>query len=432
MVKTALGWVLSALQPQPSPDDRPEDWVSSVPPTLPIVGGTEAALCEFPAVVAMLEDDETPVMCSGSLIHPEVVMTAAHCIIPERPIVGIGFGEAGQVFGTPARIVAPIECVPHPGYANNGTPDVAYCRLSEPVADVPIVPLLAGCETEALQPGGEVTIIGFGATYGTYVDDMVMAMGVGAKRWITQTIDFVDEDFGEVNMLGGNGSQSACFGDSGGPSLVQLSDGTWRVFGTGSHLYDPGGLPPPIEPGNVCGSGVAYGYAVQAIDWLEDENDLDLTPCWDGDTFVAGAGCGEFPLAPGLASGSWDDGCVGGALGGGAQTCEPATGETTGGESSSDGGADTSTTDATTGVVADDSTSSTGAAETTGLDASASATAATTLGSDDGTGGSSSDDAGASDDGKGGCGCNQRNGSAPLLVLLPLVAARRRFRQRLH
>ncbi|HWB81107.1 MAG TPA: trypsin-like serine protease [Nannocystaceae bacterium] len=398
--------------------------VGETPPPLPIVGGTDAATCEWPAVVAMLEDDETPVMCSGSLIHPEVVMTAAHCIIPERPIVGLGFGEAGQVFGTPARVVAPTECVPHPDYENFGAPDVAYCRLAEAVTDVPIVPVLAGCESEALQPGVEVTIVGFGATYGTYVDEMVMAMGVGAKRYTTQTIDYVDDMFGEVNMVGPNGSQSACFGDSGGPSLVQLADGSWRVFGTGSHLYDPGDLPPPIEEGNVCGSGVAYGYVTHALEWLEQETALDLTPCWDGDDFVASAACGDFPLAPGIASGSWDDGCVGGALGGGEMNCEPVSSDSSsdGGESS-DGGVDTSggSGDSTTGVVADDSGS--GSADTsTGGSASASATGVTTTitsaGEADGTAGSSeSGSGGENDDGKG-CGCDQRGRTSPLLLLL--------------
>lgn len=398
--------------------------VGESPPPLPIVGGTDAATCEWPAVVAILEADETPVMCSGSLIHPEVVMTAAHCIIPERPIVGIGFGEAGQVFGTPARVAVPTECVPHPGYAMFGTPDVAYCRLSEAVTDVPIVPLLAGCESDVLQPGAEVTIVGFGATYGTYVDDMVMAMGVGAKRYTTQTIDFVDDMFGEVNMVGPNGSQSACFGDSGGPSLVQLADGSWRVFGTGSHLYDPGDLPPPMEEGNVCGSGVAYGYATHAIEWLETENALDLTPCWDGDDFVASAACGMFPLAPGTASGSWDDGCVGGALGGGDMNCEPVSSDSSssdGGESS-DGGVDTSTGDGTTGVAADESTSG-DAGTSSGASASTSVTSASTTitSDDDGTAGSSESGTGENDEAKG-CGCDTR-GSGGVWSLASFVLA---------
>ena len=47
-----------------------------------IVGGTMAETCQFPAVVSILEDDATPVMCSGSLIHPQVVMTGLFISTP--------------------------------------------------------------------------------------------------------------------------------------------------------------------------------------------------------------------------------------------------------------------------------------------------------------------------------------------------------------
>lgn len=401
-----------------------------------IVGGTEAATCEWPSVVAMMEDDETPVMCSGSLIHPEVVLTAAHCLIPERPIVAIGFGEAGMVFGTPAFTVAPEDCEQHPDYQNVGYPDVAYCRLSSAVTDVPIVPLLASCEMDALQEGVEVTIVGFGATWGTYHEetDSIETMGVGAKRFTTQTIDDVDEQASEVYMVGPNGSQSACFGDSGGPSLVELSDGTWRVFGVGSHLHDPGNLPPPAIPDNICGAGVAYGHASLHIDWLESETGVDLTPCWDADEPVDGPGCNAFPLAPGVASGSWKNGCSGGALGGEA-TCEPMgsdTGDDTSSDdgSSSDDGGTTGVAD-TTDATATDPTTSTSAGDTsidpddgTGVQndtGSASATAASTTDDDTST-------SGAAGDGEpSGCGCATSTMAASWwwLVVLPLGRRRR-------
>lgn len=417
------------------------------PPPQPIVGGTDAAVCEWPATVMMLEADETPVMCSGSLIAPDVVLTAAHCLIPERPIVAIGFGEAGQVFGTPAFTVAPTECVQHPDYAQFGVTDVAYCRLAEPVTTVPIVPLLAGCEVDVLQSDVEVTIVGFGATWGTYDEeqDAVVTMGVGAKRHTTQTIDYVDEDQVEVNLLGADGSQSACFGDSGGPALVELDDGTWRVFGAGSHLYDPGGFPGPMEPGNICGVGVAYSYVPPTIAWLESQTGVDLTPCWDGDAYVDG--CGESPSAPGVAAGAWKNGCSGGPTAGGAPTCEPVGSESGGEEStgggSSDGGVD-STGAASTGTdggnvdTTTDATGATDAMTTAGDSASASATAGSTAPTtndpsetgDDGTDGSST---GTQDQGGGGCGCGQSPSDARWLWgagLLWLPVARRRSERR--
>lgn len=430
---------LVALASNPAAHDA-DNLASSLPPPLPIVGGSEAATCEFPATVAMLEDDETPVMCSGSLLTPDIVLTAAHCLIPERPIIAIGFGEAGQVFGEPAFTVAPTECEAHPDWNNFGYNDVAYCRLAQPVTTVPIVPLLGGCESDVLQPGTELTIVGFGATWGNYdnENDMVISMGVGAKRWTTQTIDYVDFDTNEVNMVGDNGSQSACFGDSGGPAYVRLADDTWRVVGAGSHLYDPGGFPDPIEKNNICGVGVAYSFAPGAIDWLESSSGVDLTPCWDGDEFVGGDDCGDFPLAPGTAAGSWKGGCAGGVVGGGEAVCEAASEDTGGGESSGGDEASTSSADDTGTSSGGDGTTSpdpttdspTTNPTTTSTTSSDSVTATGAVADDSG----STDTSGAGeDDAGGGCGCRStrnRTTSAWAVPLLALLGRRRRGTRR--
>jgi hypothetical protein len=261
-----------------------------------------------------------------------------------------------------------------------------------------------------------------------------MTMGVGAKRYTTQTIDSVDLDVVEVNMLGPNGSQSACFGDSGGPAMVELADGTWRVFGAGSHLFDPGGQPPPMQEGNICGVGVAYSYASPTIAWLEAQTGVDLTPCWDGDEFVDG--CGEFPTAPGTAAGSWDDGCAGGAMGGGAATCMAA-GETGTDGGSSDNGADgTGDSGSSSGGAADsgtttiDPTTTAGSDGSSGMpaDGSGDASAGTTgvTSSPDGSTGSTGDGANETGDG-GGCGCVAGSGAGtPWLVVIAVARRRRR------
>lgn len=415
------------------------------PGVSPIVGGDAAGSCEFPSAVAILEDDETPVMCSGTLVHPSVVTLAAHCVNPQRPIVGIGFGEQGQGEVGPQRVVEVDDCVGHPQYFEDGYPDIAYCTLTEPVLDVPRVPILAGCELEALQPGVEVTIVGYGSNYGTVVDGEVEAEGVGPKRRTTQTIDDVEEGEDEVHMVGPDGSTSACFGDSGGPAMIEMADGTWRVFGAASRLYDPGGFPPPELEDNVCGIGVTYGLLTTRLAWLEAQTGHDLTPCHDeAGEWSPSAGCGDFPMDPDVGVGAWDSGCVGGPLGGGEPLCEPAMGTSTGGGETSTGrppdatstGAGDGESSGSTGLVVSgteggDTTGTTGgSADSTSTGGDPTAAGASSGGSspDSETSGSGSG-ADADGDAATGCGCRGGGGGAPVATLwmgLGLLALRRR------
>jgi hypothetical protein len=114
------------------------------------------------------------------------------------------------------------------------------------------------------------------------------------------------------------------------------------VLGAGSHVYDPGGLPPPLEPDNFCGTGAAYAFVPFALPWLESATGIDLSPCWDGDVWVAEPGCGSFPSEPHAGIGAWAMGCVGGALGGGeapacAELPPPGTSGTDGTDGTDDG-----------------------------------------------------------------------------------------------
>jgi len=405
-----------------------------LPPPLPIVGGTEAAECQFPATVVVIEGDETPTMCSGTLIHPQVVLTAGHCIIDDRPIVGLGFGETGLLDAMPDRIVEPLDCVRHPGYEARGYPDLGYCTLTEAVHDVPITPLLAGCEVEMLEDGLPVTIVGFGATYG-YVSDKtgeIEAEGAGLKRFIDQEIHEIQEAGGWVGVSAGEPAASACFGDSGGTPYVQLPDGSWRVFGAASQLFDPGVRGQPRPADNVCGSGASYAVASWEIEWYESSTGFDLTPCWDDSgEWSPGPDCGEAPMSPHVAAGTWETGCAGGPSIAPSDSCSEVGGTGTGDSGSDDSGVDEDSSSGDTGVAdtgsVDGTTGSASGADTSG--GLGSTSGAPVGGSDTGQArGTGSDGAAADDEDSSGCGCHATR-STPLgwlLVLLGLPWARRR------
>jgi hypothetical protein len=94
--------------------------------------------------------------CSATLVHPEVVIYAAHC---GEGIGSVSFGEALE---RPERVVATRRCVAHPDAALGNGFDVALCVLAEPVGDVPAIPIAAGCELDAVRMGGAATLVGFG------------------------------------------------------------------------------------------------------------------------------------------------------------------------------------------------------------------------------------------------------------------------------
>jgi hypothetical protein len=267
--------------PADAPDDDPEP-----PPTSEIYGGFEVDVCHWPTAIN-LEGS-----CSGTLVHPEIVVYAAHC---GASYDWVRLGE--NAYQGAGRWAQTSSCKTYPGGGPGGGDDFAFCKLAQPVEDVPIVPILMGCETSILGAGQEVTVVGFGnADNGPY----------GLKREVTTTIQSIDSN-NEVR-IGGSGKDS-CQGDSGGPVFVQLDDGSWRVFGITSWGYG-------------CGGGGYYSMMHRAVGWIEQQSGVDITPCHDADgTWNPSDACGDFPLETRPGSDTWAAGCGDVDLSGWSSTC---------------------------------------------------------------------------------------------------------------
>lgn len=249
-----------------------------------IVDGDLVPGCGWPNVVR-LEDSAGGFVCTATLIHPSIVATAAHCLVPPAANPDARVAEV-VVFGDGVdapELVREIEfCEAEPDFDefSNDNRDYGFCQLTEPVLDVPIIPLAYGCDHLNLEESATATLVGFGQEQD--------GGPVGVKR-ATEVQGLQFRPSGEIELESG-----ACLGDSGGPAFTRAADGTWRQFGVSSYLLFPPGGP-------VCGEDTVSGWtsAWKVAVFVEESTDFDVTPCHDIEgNWEPSLECQGVPLQP--------------------------------------------------------------------------------------------------------------------------------------
>jgi hypothetical protein len=152
-------------------------------------------------VVAVVTGGE--VFCTATLIAPDVIVTAAHCVSP---------GPVEAVFGASTDAVVARRAVVH--QRAHLEHDLAVMRLSIPAPD-DIAPVLV--RDAPLGPevvGGQLRIVGFGLTSTDGAGEF------GVKHTGTTVLESLDEHGFEF----GPAPSQTCRGDSGGPAFMTLDD----------------------------------------------------------------------------------------------------------------------------------------------------------------------------------------------------------------
>jgi hypothetical protein len=180
-----------------------------------------------PAVVAIgsrrvLCDDVLATTCTGTLLAPRVVLTAAHCVDRRGTGLEVLFGAE---IGTPVESRRVAEVSVHPDFADaTNANDVALLLLDRDTTITPVVTAAQAIDGAAV--GASVRIVGFGTT-----GEVPASLGV--KREGMAIVSEVDA----TSFRTAAGPSMTCQGDSGGPVFLLI--GTVEVLAGVTSSGDP-------------------------------------------------------------------------------------------------------------------------------------------------------------------------------------------------
>jgi hypothetical protein len=201
-------------------------------------------------------------LCSGAVIGPDLVLTAAHCMMDQASyrVMAVNRSFRPRSF----RVVATTV---HPAFVPGTTPrtqpgvDLAILKLETPLGPefTPLDPTLSG----RVETGGTVTLAGFG----------VLSERLRRTARVLRQTDLVSLGPVDVanrvlivadrNNLAQTTGAGACRGDSGGPVLAGRPGG-YRLFGITS--WSSGALR-TREP-SACGGLTAVTPIADHIGWV--------------------------------------------------------------------------------------------------------------------------------------------------------------------
>ncbi len=214
--------------------------------------------------------------CGGVVVDQRFVLTAAHCVLdylaaPDGLQLFIG---KARLTDAGATIAQSDGIILHPAYDPQTLQnDIALIRLVNPLPAESAIPIVSAAEDQQVSPGQGGLMLGWGTTDSSFqLRPSVLQQALIPFVDSAQCQDRLGLDFDPASMLcagvlssapGKNDGVDACFGDSGGPLMLQTGSG-WKLAGLASW-------------GLACVSDRYWGVYTRAssfIDWIKESRTI--------------------------------------------------------------------------------------------------------------------------------------------------------------
>lgn len=211
--------------------------------------------------------------CTGSIIHPEWILSAKHCSVSNEFSISIGYGEVDAVKMF-KKIKITKQYYPGNNQSLNGQ-DVALFKLEKPLKYGKFVAPVCLRKKISEIPGSYEVGVGFGVMhflhenpneYDEEITTHCRESYLPIRKFESGYCDYVQGN-DKYEICYGGWNRGPTHGDSGGPAMALIND-TWFIHGITSHGAGHDFVLP--EDNTMIRKAVIYTDVTAYCDWIAD------------------------------------------------------------------------------------------------------------------------------------------------------------------